>query len=328
MLRINHGNSFKSIFQLLIAGGFILLMHGAAQCQQKASYIFHRIKQSDGLLHTSVRSIVQDAKGFIWILTPNGLQRYDGSRFVNYPYDVTSPAGIIDTRTAGLFSDHKNNCLWIIDKEVEKLDLQTNQFSLFSRTELLKNDRFHFETYTDSLNNKWYLGDFGLLCDRPFEYMLPFYLSASSLAPKNGNVFFTDSLHDQTWMADFWQGLILFDKKTKKVYTHAYNPIHHPLLQLMDKTFLTAIMQDSKQNIWIHTNTPRFFRYDPGSGKLFTYSLKDIDPLNRANDHNTTLYVDNFFEDNHNNFWISTANAGLLQYNRKEDKFILIVDEE
>lgn len=328
MLRITQANSLKSMLKLLMAGGFFMLMHGAAQGQPKASYIFHRLTQSDGLLHTSVRSIVQDVKGYIWILTPNGLQRYDGSRFVNYPYDVASPGGIIDTRTANLFSDRKNNCLWIIDKEVEKLDLQTNRFSLFSRNDLLKNGRFHFDTYTDSLGNKWYLGDFGLLCDHPFQYMSSFYLSALSLAPKNANIFFPDSLHDQTWMVDFWQGLILFDKKTKKIYTHRYNPIHHPLLQLMDKTALTAIMQDSRHNIWIHTNTPQFFRYDPASVKLSTYSLKDIEPLNKANDRNTTLYVDNFFEDDHQNFWISTANAGLLQYDRKEDKFILIVDEE
>lgn len=328
MLRINQDYSLRSVLKFLFAVSLFVITQYAASGQQKASYVFRRITQSDGLLHTGVRSIVQDAKGYVWILTPNGLQRYDGSRFVNYPYDITSPGGIIDTRTAGLYSDQKNNCLWIIDKEVEKLDLQTNRFSLFSRNDLLKDSRFHFETYTDSLNNKWHLGDFGLICDRPFEYMSPFYLGAFLLAPHNSTTFLKDSLQEQTWMPDFWQGLILFDKKTKKVYTHSYNPIQNPLLQLMDKRMLTAMMQDSKGNIWIHTNTPEFYRYDPMLKKLFTYSLKKIDPLKKANDHNTTLYVDNFFEDNHHTFWISTANAGLLQYDREKDNFTLIVDEE
>lgn len=329
MLRKNFTVHWKVIIKVLSCIVFFLAAKfGGAKAQQNASYIFHRITQSDGLLHTSVRSIVQDGRGYIWILTPNGLQRYDGSRFVNYPYDLTSPAGIIDTRTAGLFSDLKNNCLWIVDKEVEKLDLQTNRFSLFSRDELLKNSQFHFDTYTDSLNNKWFVGDFGIFSDHSFQYMLPFYLSASFLAPRSSGIFFRDSVHGQTWMADYWQGLILFDKKTKKVYTHAYNPIHHPLLQLMPRTSLTAIMLDSRHNTWIQTNTPEFFRYDPESGKLSTYSLKEIDPLQKARDHNNTLYVDNIFEDNHHSLWISTANAGLLQYDRDEDKFISIVDEQ
>ena len=77
--------------------------------QQKPEYIFRHINQSDGLLHTMVNSIVQDSKGYIWILTPNGLQRYDGSRFVNYPYDVKDISFIKNTRDAKLFADKKNN---------------------------------------------------------------------------------------------------------------------------------------------------------------------------------------------------------------------------
>ncbi|MBL0356860.1 MAG: hypothetical protein IPP72_08180 [Chitinophagaceae bacterium] len=75
------------------------------------------------MLHTRVNSIVQDNKGYIWILTPNGLQRYDGSRFINYPYDLDNPNYIKDTRDANLYADNKNNCLWITNNEIEKLDL-------------------------------------------------------------------------------------------------------------------------------------------------------------------------------------------------------------
>ena len=230
MRHIQNSSHRKAMMQVFACACFFVWA-SSTSAQQNASYIFRRITQSDGLLHTSVRSIVQDAKGYIWILTPNGLQRYDGSRFVNYPYDVTSSGGIIDTRTAGLSSDKKNHCLWIIDKEVEKLDLQTNKFSSYARDDVQKpNSGFSFDTYTDSLGHRWWVGNFGILPEQPFTYMYPFYLSPSYLTPDNSTIFFIDGEHGQTWMVDFWQGLILFDKKTKKVYTHQYNPLHDPLL--------------------------------------------------------------------------------------------------
>ncbi len=39
---------------------------------------------SDGLAHSAVRSIFQDAKGYLWIATSEGLSRFDGYRFSNY----------------------------------------------------------------------------------------------------------------------------------------------------------------------------------------------------------------------------------------------------
>lgn len=325
MQHINR-NRYRRTFSRLLARLCFLLIGQSAYAQQDASYIFRRITQSDGLLHTSVRTIVQDAKGYIWILTPNGLQRYDGSRFVNYPYDLTSQRGIIDTRTAALFSDKKNNCLWVIDKEIEKLDLTENKFSLYSREEILKGERFQFDHYTDSLNNSWFAGDFGILHNRPDPPLG--YLSAPALAPGNSHVFYTDTLNGITWMTDYWQGLLLFDKKSGRVYTHDYNPVHDRFLQVMDKKFLTGIMKDSDDNIWLQTNMPQFYRYNTRSGKLFTYSLKDLNPLLNADDRNTTLFVESFFEDNHHTIWIGTANAGLLKYDREKDSFITIVDEE
>src|SRR5260370_12996700 len=38
----------------------------------------------DGLAHTRVSAIHQDAKGYLWIGTWQGLSRFDGYRFVNY----------------------------------------------------------------------------------------------------------------------------------------------------------------------------------------------------------------------------------------------------
>ena len=38
-----------------------------------------RLTTADGLANNSVRYIYQDSKGFIWMATLNGLNRYDGN---------------------------------------------------------------------------------------------------------------------------------------------------------------------------------------------------------------------------------------------------------
>ena len=193
---------------------FVFMAHIATgiKAQQIFNYTVRHINQSDGLLHTSINSIVQDAKGYIWILTPNGLQRYDGSRFVNYPYDLNNPNYLKETREAKLFADKENNCLWITNLEIEKLDLQKNKFTLYNAEKIMNDSSFKFDSYTDSIGNPLLQGDFGIFRYHEIEKkMLPLFSSASFLAPGKSNFFITDKKNEEAWTAG-WEGLSLFYK--------------------------------------------------------------------------------------------------------------------
>ncbi|WP_100643039.1 ligand-binding sensor domain-containing diguanylate cyclase [Alteromonas facilis] len=48
---------------------------------------FRHISVSDGLSQVTVADIIQDRKGFIWLATQNGINRYDGYNFVIYKKD-------------------------------------------------------------------------------------------------------------------------------------------------------------------------------------------------------------------------------------------------
>jgi AraC family transcriptional regulator, chitin signaling transcriptional activator len=45
---------------------------------------FERITTREGLSNSSVNNIIQDRKGFIWIATYGGLNKYDGKTFKVY----------------------------------------------------------------------------------------------------------------------------------------------------------------------------------------------------------------------------------------------------
>ena len=73
---------------------------------------FRNLTTENGLSHNKVNCIVQDTRGFLWIGTDDGLNRYDGNRFQLFrhePSDTTTISGNIIT---DLLED-KNGILWI-----------------------------------------------------------------------------------------------------------------------------------------------------------------------------------------------------------------------
>lgn len=73
----------KTIQNLIIRFIFILLLIPAVSGAQPVCQIQH-FSIYNGLPQRTVVSIVQDAKGFIWFATWNGLSKYDGYTFKNY----------------------------------------------------------------------------------------------------------------------------------------------------------------------------------------------------------------------------------------------------
>lgn len=71
-----------------------------------------RLTTADGLANNSVRHILQDSKGFIWMGTLNGLSRYDGNTFITFRPKKDSRISLPDHRIQKLTED-KNCFLWI-----------------------------------------------------------------------------------------------------------------------------------------------------------------------------------------------------------------------
>lgn len=167
--------------------------------------------------------------------------------------DVNSSGFIKNTRDANLFADKKNNCLWVMNVEIEKLDRQKNKFTLYTAEKILKDPIFKFSNYTDPAGASILVSDFGLYqYDKTNNQLLTLHSSAPLLAPGKSNIFLTDKKNEEAWISS-WDGLTLYYNKTKTAYTHDYNPIGHPLLQLMDKKELRGMLIDSEQNYWIST---------------------------------------------------------------------------
>ncbi|SDD98344.1 Two component regulator propeller [Niabella drilacis] len=88
---------------------FLLLVKCLTATAQQ-NYLFAHLGLRDGLSSNTVSKVQQDSKGYIWMATPNCLQRYDGYRFLNFFTDGRLlPQGALND----LYVDRKDR-IWMV----------------------------------------------------------------------------------------------------------------------------------------------------------------------------------------------------------------------
>ncbi|HET9825128.1 MAG TPA: two-component regulator propeller domain-containing protein, partial [Chitinophagaceae bacterium] len=268
--------------------------------QPSNEYTFRHITQRDGLVSNTVYGMVQDKRGFVWIGTDEGLQRYDGYRFVTYQDELNSADK--SNISVGSLDLVGNNTLICGNK---KLDLPTNFISPYTKEDFLKNGT-DTRIFRGNRDTTWLIGNQSVY--------------ACIGANTSAYIAARDFANDQYWVV-INRGLVLLDGKTKRAYTAADNPLHHSLLTQAGGISAKAIMVDSRHNIWFSTWTHQFFCFDAQTKRLRSYSLLSIKP---EHNEDVQLLVNYILEDDHHSIWLATANAGLLKYDPQKDNFTVI----
>ncbi|WP_315820960.1 ligand-binding sensor domain-containing protein [Paraflavitalea speifideaquila] len=91
----------------------LLIWVNVGAAAQPGRFIFEHLTIHDGLLSNLVSAVMQDSKGFIWLGTNNGLQRYDGEGFVNWRTSVGCKNCLPSDIIYKLLED-KDHQIWII----------------------------------------------------------------------------------------------------------------------------------------------------------------------------------------------------------------------
>jgi len=125
------------------------------------------VTMEQGLASNVVTKIIQDSKGFMWFVTSNGLNRYDGYDFKFYDYNAKDP----NSFAPGWFNaaiDHKNGLIWMSCydfRELYSFNPATEKFVLYRGRQdpfnSVSNDPYH-AIASDSLGTLWLAGENGL----------------------------------------------------------------------------------------------------------------------------------------------------------------------
>ena len=213
---------------------FILLcVFCCIQSHAQRGFAFNRLSTEDGigLASNDVRSIYQDKKGFIWVGTANGLQRFDGSKFIHFstkgdPMPHTLVTQIIPEDSNRLFLSmvtvHEFGIFDPVSFEYRKIPLKPGK-EISSRADYLP--------WKDNEGNIWLtVTRHGLM--RYDKKQRAFVDDNRFDLPKGWETVvrtvFVDSVKKQTWFCTD-SGLCVYNKAANRTWYKKYNPGRLPI---------------------------------------------------------------------------------------------------
>jgi len=140
----------KIIFQFILFGIFLLIIQCCSFAQNyKINY--EHITTKKGLSNNFINHIIQDSKGFIWIATQDGLNKYDGSKFEVFKVNPNTNEGLASNIINYLAEDDEGN-IWIgTEQGLAKWSRNNNQIQ-----NILSFQGERIESiYQDNPNNTW-----------------------------------------------------------------------------------------------------------------------------------------------------------------------------
>jgi len=111
---------------LLLLSNYLTI---SAQGRGKEARIeFEHFGLKDGLPQSSIFSILQDDRGYLWLGTSDGLNRYDGYKFIVYKHDKKQPYSLGNNQIRNLFTDVNGNISVGTGKGISIYDANKDQF--------------------------------------------------------------------------------------------------------------------------------------------------------------------------------------------------------
>lgn len=274
------------LFKIFCLIFFVLQLINTA-CE--AQYYFKHYQTDQGLSHNSVRSIIQDKKGFIWIGTRSGLSRFDGYTFKAYKNKADS-LGYVGNDIITRLAEDKKGMLWVgSGRGLFKFDPITETF-----IKLKGINGFINHLLVDKYNRLWIIADAKLYrYDQEKKKISDFQISASCVAIDSGQ--------------NIWLG------NNDGVITQL-NPVTNTISRnrIFDKNI--AANQHSISALLPITNGQILVGCFKKGLKLFNTKTQNVEDLPLSQNKDLEIFVRDIKRGNNQEFWIATE-SGLYIYN-------------
>ncbi|HRW62088.1 MAG TPA: two-component regulator propeller domain-containing protein [Bacteroidales bacterium] len=303
---------FTSAILILLFKGIFFFYLAANLNAQVLNVDYYSIE--NGLSQTSVLCIIQDSRGFLWIGTQDGLNRFDGYTFKIYKNNPADSLSLSNNYINGLFEDSEG-FIWVATNYgLNRYNPVTEEFQVYlplkDNLNSLRENQV-YDIYQDNLGFIWIKTDNFLsrlnLRNNTFRHY-EHYNDVFSFIPTNPKFPIFEDHKGQLWIGTK-DGLNYFDRKLE-IFKHYKNDPNDR--QSISNDRVKVIFEDSRKNLWIGTEnglnkfdwaTERFTRYNT-SHNLCNNNINEI------------------FEDNNGKLWIGTDD-GLNVYNYEADNFIV-----
>lgn len=313
----------KKILPFII---FFFAFLAPAFCQ-KNSFVFRHLTVSDGLSQSSVISIAQDHKGFMWFGTRDGLNRYDGHKFTVYKHHKEDSSSIGSNDILEVVVDSEGN-LWVgTSRGLSKFIYRKDKFLNF------QHDAADSSTISDnsvtaiceaSNGDVWIGTNHGLnRYDKASGKFKRFYhdtLNIHSISNNQVQDIFEDK-EGFIWVATAG-GLNKLDISSKG-HIRFTSLLHEPgNSQSLSDNNTQSIAEDAEGNLWIGTKNGGLNKFDKSSGKFESFVH---DPLLNNSISNNDVRTLAF--DAQGRLWVGTFN-GLNLMDSKNMRFHRMINDK
>ena len=291
----------KLILTLLFVWNIVLY-------SQVSMYDFKIISPRKGLSQSTVYSIFQDSKGFLWFGTNDGLNRYDGKNMVLLTYKDGNKRKILKGSVRGL-DESADQKLFIANYGVglNVYNLNNDEFKTYHSNDSVDNSlSSDFVNSVLCVDEKtvWISTDKGVSKFNPLaetfrNYTLPVLRSENS-AMQGAFSLFEDENHN-LWIGSQGRGLFKFVAEEERFVPFVNKTKGGDFIR---KNFISGIVS-FKDGLFLVATKAGLFLFDPQTGVFFKYKLDDIELYKIA-------------KDQFGGFWITSRLQGLYHIDKNE----------
>ena len=292
---------------------------------------FEKLSIDEGLSNEYVTSIFQDSKGYMWIGTIDGLNRYDGERIKVYNCSVDRENSLSSTYINAIEEDSRGN-IWVgTDLGLDIIDRNTDRIVRFNDLKIdgpkLSNLKITSLLKDDKDDIMWVGTENGLIKidikNSKFEALYHDKNDKKSLT----NSYITCLKNDEndTLLVGTTCGINLINKKNLEInyfegkvydnslyiYNIEFDYLGNAWISTKEGIFIYNQKEDKKNELYIIDDT---------EVKVFNIKENKINSIYIEKDKDKKIYNNEFIlNDSNNNIWISSSN-GIKIYSIRNKK--------
>lgn len=253
----------------------------------------------NGLSSSLVNQLIQDSKGFIWIATEYGLNRFDGLSFSNYRHEPNDSLSLTSNYVRTLFEDSRHHLLIGCINGLMEYNRETDNFREIPLIRAGKRVTPHVTHFQELPSGEIWLSTSGQGLFR-LDSLLNQAVSVDNLFQQLDCTYqskFCIDSRSEIWIGTEGNGLAHYIPRLKELQFFKY--------PTFSDNNVTSIIEDHSGNIFVGTQKEGLSRYDHKKGQMVPVSYN-------GEDGKLSIYCMSIVN---GQLWVGTDGQGVKIYN-------------
>lgn len=232
---------------------------------------FEQFTRRNGLSSNIVADAVKDARGFLWIATPDGIQRFDGATFQTFRYLSSEAKRFRGVNYLSCFAMDSNRILFFeFSGRIDQYNYRTGLVENFSRFAGMESIG-GVSAFRDSKDRLWIATNRGVARMDDTGRLTKEFLVSSQLPDEtqdNQINLIREDYSGRLWLATYGKGIFLFDPATDRFSAPLKRSLYN--IQVHDLSF-----SSDRRTVWAATGGNGILKIDAVTFHItyFSHSL-------------------------------------------------------